>query len=154
MASTTVPSPIRWPQRMPGSQYCARLIDSTPPATATSQSPSLIAWAADTIACSPLPHSRLTGEGRGLDWEPAVDRRDPAEVHVARLGVDHVAEDRVTDIIRLYACPAYRLTHHGRREIAGRDGGEAASVFADRGPDSGQHQYIFALFHDHFPHMS
>ena len=35
-------------------------MDSTPPATATSQSPSLIAWAADTIACSPLPHSRLT----------------------------------------------------------------------------------------------
>ena len=60
MASTTAPSPIRWPQRMPGSQYCARLMDSAPPATATSQSPSLIAWAADTIACSPLPHSRLT----------------------------------------------------------------------------------------------
>src|SRR6266851_4111696 len=60
MASTTTPSLIRWPHRMAGSQYCPRLIDSAPPATATSQSPSLIAWAADTIACSPLPHSRLT----------------------------------------------------------------------------------------------
>src|SRR5580700_1144958 len=60
MASTTVPSPIRWPQRMAGSQYCPRLIDSTPPATATSQSPSLMACAADTIACSPLPHSRFS----------------------------------------------------------------------------------------------
>ncbi len=60
MASTAVVSPIRWPHRMEGSQYGARLIDSAPPATATSQSPSLMAWAADTMACSPLPHSRLT----------------------------------------------------------------------------------------------
>src|SRR5215831_9051664 len=59
MASTTLPSCIRWPQRMAGSQYWPRLIDSAPPATATSQSPSLIACAADTIACSPVPHSRL-----------------------------------------------------------------------------------------------
>ena len=59
-ASTTVPSCIRCPQRMAGSQYWPRLIDSEPPATATSQSPSLIACAADTIACRPLPHSRLT----------------------------------------------------------------------------------------------
>ena len=41
--SIAVPSPIRWPQRMAGSQYGARLIDSAPPATATSQSPSMIA---------------------------------------------------------------------------------------------------------------
>src|SRR5215468_9642753 len=60
IASTTTPSCIRWPQRMPGSQYWPRLIDSEPPATATSQSPSLIACAADTIACSPVPHSRFS----------------------------------------------------------------------------------------------
>ena len=60
MESMTVPSPIRWPQRMPGSQYWARLITSAPPATAASQSPSMIACAADTMACSPLPHSRFT----------------------------------------------------------------------------------------------
>src|SRR5664279_2905270 len=60
MASTTTPSPIRWPQRSPGNQYWALLIDSAPPAPATSHSPSLIVWAAETIACRPLPHSRLT----------------------------------------------------------------------------------------------
>src|SRR5215813_3032772 len=60
IASTTTPSCIRWPQRMPGSQYWPRLIDSDPPATATSQSLSLIACAADTIACSPVPHSRFS----------------------------------------------------------------------------------------------
>ena len=31
--------------------------------------------------------------------------------------MDHVAEDRVTDIVRLHACPAYRLTHDGRGQI-------------------------------------
>src|SRR5690242_15044581 len=60
MASTTVPSCIRCPQRRPGTQYWPRLIDSAPPATATSQSPSAIACAADTIACSPVPHSRFS----------------------------------------------------------------------------------------------
>src|SRR5258708_5779448 len=60
MASMTTPSCIRCPHRMPGSQYCPRLIDSAPPATATSQSPSRIAWAADTIAWRPLPHSRFS----------------------------------------------------------------------------------------------
>ena len=33
---------------------------SAPPATAASASPSRIAWAAETIACRPLPHSRLS----------------------------------------------------------------------------------------------
>ena len=60
MASTTTPSCIRWPQRMAGSQYWPRLIDSAPPATAAPQSPSAMAWAADTIACSPVPHSRFS----------------------------------------------------------------------------------------------
>ena len=58
--STATPSPIRCPHRIAGSQYGARLIDSAPPATATAQSPSMIACAADTIACSPLPHNRFT----------------------------------------------------------------------------------------------
>src|SRR6266487_4992410 len=59
-ASTAAVSPIRWPQRMDGSQYGARLIDSAPPATAVSASPSVMACAAETIACSPLPQSRFT----------------------------------------------------------------------------------------------
>ena len=158
MASTTTPSCIRWPHRMPGSQYWPRLIDSAPPATATSQSPSLIACAADTIACSPLPHSRFTVNAGRLDREAAVDRRDPAQVHVPDLGVDHVAEDRVPDLGRVHAGPADRLAHHRGGEVAGRDGGEAAAVFADRGPHGGQDQDIAAVFHAFLqslsPHMS
>ena len=40
--------------------YGARVIDSTPPATNTSPSPTAIAWAAELIAWRPLPQSRLT----------------------------------------------------------------------------------------------
>src|ERR1051326_765432 len=59
MASTTVALFILWPQRIPPIQYWPRLMHSTPPATATSASPNMIVWAAETIACRPLPHSRF-----------------------------------------------------------------------------------------------
>src|SRR5712691_5608406 len=119
-ASTTAPSPIRWPHRMPGSQYCPRLMDSAPPATATSQSPSLIAWAADTIACRPLPHSRLTVKAGVCTGRPPLTAATRLQVHVAGLGVDHVAEHHVTDLARMYTRSADRLAHDGGGEIAGR----------------------------------
>src|SRR5689334_4087147 len=78
MASITTPSCIRWPQRRPGTQYWPRLIDSAPPATAASQSPSLIAWAADTIACSPVPHSRFSvNAGVSTGSPPFTDTTRP-----------------------------------------------------------------------------
>jgi hypothetical protein len=73
MASTATPSCIRWPQRMLGSQYWPRLIDSAPPATAASQSPSRIACAAETIACRPLPHS----EGRDTFLRGRIGDQSP-----------------------------------------------------------------------------
>src|ERR1700727_561543 len=57
MASSARASCIRRPQRKSGSQYWPRLIDSAPPATAASVSPSMMACAAEMIGCSPLPHS-------------------------------------------------------------------------------------------------
>src|ERR1039457_4345769 len=60
MASTATASCMRLPERMSGSQYWARLMDSAPPATAVSASPSMMACAAEMMACSPLPHSRFT----------------------------------------------------------------------------------------------
>ena len=51
---------MRAPQRASGIQYGPRLIDSAPPATATSASPVAIVCAAETIACTPVPHRRLT----------------------------------------------------------------------------------------------
>ncbi len=58
--STTPVSPMRAPQRTSGIQYGPRLIDSAPPATATSASPVAIVCAAETIAWTPVPHRRLT----------------------------------------------------------------------------------------------
>ena len=71
-ASITLPSPIRWPQRMPGSQYWPRLIDSAPPATATWASPSVMIWEAETMACSPLPQSRLTVKAGVVTGRPPL----------------------------------------------------------------------------------
>ena len=59
VASTTAPSFMRCPHRSPGTQYWPRLMLSAPPATATSASPSMTICAADTIAWSPEPQSRL-----------------------------------------------------------------------------------------------
>ena len=59
-ASTSGASPMRAPQRAPESQYWPRLIDSAPPASATSASPVWIVCAAETIACTPVPQRRLT----------------------------------------------------------------------------------------------
>ena len=71
MASTTAPSFIRWPQRSAGIQYWARLMLSAPPPTAMSASPSRIACAAETIACMPLPHSRLVVKAGVSTGSPA-----------------------------------------------------------------------------------
>ena len=55
---------MRWPDWNAFSAFCstsgARLIDSTPPPTYTSASPSITARAACATASSPEPQSRLT----------------------------------------------------------------------------------------------
>src|SRR5262249_53833167 len=53
-------SPMRRPSRTRGSRYGQLLIDSMPPATATSMSPTRIAWSASITAFSPEPHTLLT----------------------------------------------------------------------------------------------
>ena len=58
--SSICAGPIFEPQRASGIQYGPRLIDSAPPASATSASPVAIACAAETIACTPVPQRRLT----------------------------------------------------------------------------------------------
>src|SRR5580704_10229039 len=72
MASTATASCIRRPQRKSGSQYWPRLIDSAPPATAASVSPSMMACAAEMMACSPLPHSRFTVSPAVLGGRPPL----------------------------------------------------------------------------------
>src|SRR5215467_14095460 len=93
IASTTTPSCIRWPQRMPGSQYWPRLIDSEPPATATSQSLSLIACV--STGSPPLtPATRARYMSRTSVWItlpnitwPTSDGSTPARLTASRTTV-------------------------------------------------------------------
>ena len=61
IASTKVKLPMRWPHRASSAstRYGIRLIDSIPPATTTSASPSMIACAPDAIDCIPEAHALL-----------------------------------------------------------------------------------------------
>ena len=61
---------------------------SAPPPTATSQSPSNIACAAETMACKPEPHNRLTVSAGTEGWavRPLELRSGPGTHRVARLG--------------------------------------------------------------------
>src|SRR6202046_1421996 len=72
MASTATASCIRRPQRKAESQYWPRLIDSAPPPPAASVSPSMMACAAEMMACSPLPHSRFTVSPAVLGGRPPL----------------------------------------------------------------------------------
>jgi len=80
------------------------------------------------------------------DRQAAVDGRHPGQVHVPLLGVEHVAEHDVTDVVRGHARPADGLPDHLGGQVTGRDGGEAATVLADRGPDGGYDEYVFHDF--------
>src|SRR5581483_7097356 len=57
--STTSPLPMRSPSRTRGSMYGQLLIDSMPPATATSMSPLRMPWSASITALRPEPHTLL-----------------------------------------------------------------------------------------------
>src|SRR5437773_10394863 len=57
--STTSLLPMRRPSRTPRSRYGQLLIDSMPPATATSMSPTRMAWSAIITALRPEPHTLL-----------------------------------------------------------------------------------------------
>ena len=99
------PSVVSWSSRGPRSQassglamtYGARVIDSTPPATKTSPSPTAIAWAAALIACRPEPHRRLTVRPPTSTGKPASSAAIRADVAVVLARLIGAAEDDVLD---------------------------------------------------------
>ena len=99
--------------------------------------------AADTIACRPDPHSRFSVSA-GLLRHAGVHRGDAREVHVLRLGMDHVAEHHLPDLVAGDAGARQCLAHHLSAEIGGRHVLQAAAEIADRGAHAGNH-YHFAL---------
>ena len=99
----------------------------------------------------PAAAQPVDGEGGHLHGEAAVDRGDPAQVHVPGLGVNHVAEDHVPEVLRIDGGPAYRLADHRRRQVTRRDAGEGAAVPADGRPGTRQHHHVVVLLGHNFP---
>jgi hypothetical protein len=73
--------------------------------------------------------------GRRFLGAAAVDGRHAREVHVARLGVDHVAEHHVAHVLALDAGAGDGLLDHGGGQV---DGGDVLQAAA-KGSDGGAH---------------
>ena len=148
MASTATASCIRRPQRRSGSQYWPRLIDSAPPATAASASPSMMAWAAEMMACSPLPHSRFTvSPGVLAGRPPLMAATRPRYMSLASVWIT-LPKTALAHVRGFHFGPGDRVAHDCGGEVAGRHGREAAAKFADSGPHAGQDHYFWSLIHD------
>ena len=113
----------------------ARVMDSTPPPMNTSPSPTAIAWAAELIACSPEPHSRLTVRPPTSTGRPARSSGHPGDVAVVLAGLVGAAEDDVLDERRVDAGPVDDGAQDERGEVVRPDAGERAAVAADRRAD-------------------
>ena len=140
-------SPIRAPQRCVSDAYAARLMLSTPPATAASVSPSRMYCDAETIACMPLPQRRFNGQRAGVVRQAAVHAGEPRDVHVLRLGVDDVAEHALADVLRVDLRPADGFLDDARGQVARRDVLQAAAVVTDRRAHSTQNDDFSLLAH-------
>ena len=67
--------------------------------------------------------------------QAAVERCHPREVHVARLGIDHMAEGHMPDAIGRNAGTRHSGAHDGGGELGGRDVLQTSAKGTDRGPD-------------------
>ena len=79
----------------------------------------------------------VDGERRGFLGQAALDHRDTRNIHVARLGLDHLAEHGEADLLLFNPGAANRLGGHLGDELAGRDVLEGAAEGADGGTHAG-----------------
>ena len=115
--------------------YGARVIDSTPPPMNTSPSPTAIAWAAELIAWSPEPHSRLTVWPPTSTGKPGEQQRHPRDVAVVLAGLVGAAEDDVLDERRVDAGAVDEPAQDRGGQVVGPDARQGAAVAADGRPD-------------------
>jgi hypothetical protein len=132
----------------PGSQYCARLMHSAPPATAASASPCSTSWAAETIACRPLPHRRLTVRAGVSTGRPPFTAATRA-MYMSR-GSVWMTLPNTQWPMSPGSSPARadRLAHAQGGQVGRRRAGEGAPVGADGRADGG-HDDDFALLFTH-----
>ena len=118
--STSVPLPIRSPSRMRGSRYGELLIDSIPPATATSMSPVGDALSGEHHRLQPGAADLVDREGGDAVVEAAVERGLPRGVlPVARL--DDVPHDALVHEGRVDARARHGFADHTRAELGRRE---------------------------------
>ena len=122
-------------------------MDSAPPPTATSASPSMIICEAETIACSPLPHRRLTVSAVESSGSPPLSAATREKYMSLRLGVDHVADDARADFLGIDLGALHRFAYHLRRQLGRGDVLQRAAVVADRRPHAGKHHYFAFACH-------
>ena len=107
------------------------LIDSMPPATATSMSPVAMPWAASITAFSPEPHTLLIVSAATVSGSPprSAACRAGAWPRPAR---DDVAHDALVDDGRVDAGAADGLAHDQRAELGRGEVLERAEELAGR----------------------
>ena len=126
--SITSALPMRMPSRARVSMYGQLLIDSMPPATATSMSPVAIPCDASMTALSPDPQTLLMVRAATWVVESALDGRLPGR-GLARTGGNDVAHDALVDQPGLDAGAGDRLAHHLGPQLGGRRALEGARNF-------------------------
>ena len=94
------PLPMRRPSRRRGSAYGVLLMDSMPPATTTSASPSRTACAASITALSPEPHTLLIVSAPTVVGQPGLER-GLARGRLTQAGRHDVAQDALVDLRRV-----------------------------------------------------
>ena len=112
------------------------LIDSMPPATATSMSPVAMPWAASITAFSPEPQTLLMVSAATRSCRPPLSAAWRAGIlAVARL--DDVAHDALVHDRGIDAGARDRLAHDMRAELGGLEIFQRAEKFAGRGSCGG-----------------
>ena len=131
--STTSPLPMRRPSRTRGSRYGQLLIDSMPPATATSMSPTRIALVREHHRLQPGSADLVDRERGDVVRQAAVERRLARRV-LAEAGRDDVAHDAFVDDRRVDAGAAHGLGDDQRAELRRGEALERAEELAGRRP--------------------
>ena len=112
--STTAPLPMRRPSRTRGSRYGALLIDSMPPATATSMSPVAMPWAASMTAFNPEPQTLLMVSAATRSCRPPWSAAWRAGFWPIP-GLEDVAHDALVHDGGIDPGAHHRLTHDDER---------------------------------------
>ena len=79
--------------------------------------------------------------------DAALDRADARQIHVLRLGVDHVAEDDMADFLGRHLAARQRFTHATRAQVGRCEILQRPAEIADRGAHAGNNYHFTSVVH-------